>query len=701
MEDADILVPPLRQDLQLQKATKDHNHENEWLLYDPLNHAYHVVNEQTFVLLHFWSEGETNAILQKANTRSDHHFNLEDINTTVNFLYQHGLADAPRNGDTNSLIEAHHNKKKASGKKLIHSYVFFRISLLKPQRILDRFSPLAAPFFDKKFWIVLSCLAVLAIALVARQWDQFLTTFFGFLSVEGFIGYALAIIFTKMAHEFGHAFAAHRYGCRVTSMGVGFMLMFPLLYADTTDAWRLKSRQKKLVIGAAGMGAELIIAVFATLLWNLIPDGSLRSICFFLATTSWVLTIFVNLNPLMRFDGYYLLADFLNIKNLQPRSNALGLWWLREQLFAPQDPCPEHLPMKMHYSIIFYAFCVWIYRFFLFMGIALLLHAFIIKAIAIILAGVEIGWFIVRPILMEIKNWPHLIKRGTMKNNLFSASILAIAVMVVFVPWQSSIKAPAVVEPSLEQTLFAKLPGKIEKILITHGQSVQKNDPLLVLHSPALETQMQLTRQTISLLQARVNRQTVDREDRAQNNVLISQLASERERLKGFQKLKEDMILKAPFDGVIHGIIPGLHKGRWINSAQGLMEIQGEAATMTTAYVSEDDIARLENGAAAKFYADDPLQKRIGLKLQNIAPAGTSILDKPILASTYGGGIAVRENEYGESEPVRGMFRVLLSGSAEVDRDIRGIVHIKGERRSIASHVWRRIVAIYNRETGA
>ncbi len=699
MDSPSLNLPPLRQDLKISQTYDGHDGEAQYLLYDPLKHAYHSLNKHSFTLLNNWQAGAPEPVLEKASQQADQPYELEDIETLISFMFRHSLADTPRNGDSKSFFDTHEEKQKHSAKRLMHSYVFFRIPILKPQKLLNRLAPFINIFFSNGFWLFMALSTLLSLGLIAREWDEFISTFFGFLSVEGLIGYGLAIILTKTAHEFGHAFAAHRYGCRVTSLGIGFMLLFPLLYADTTDAWKIKSRQKRLVIGAAGMGAELIIAVFATLLWAILPDGSLRAITFFLASSSWIFTLIINLNPLMRFDGYYLLSDFLNFKNLQPRSNALGIWWLREQLFAPGDPCPENLPANLSKGLIFYAFCVWIYRFFLFLGIALLLHAFIIKIIAHLLAAIEIGWFIVKPVLMEIKNWPDLMRRGRHKNNFITASFIAAAFLLLLVPWRSTVRAPAVIEPAIEQSIFAGLPGQIEQINVTHGQKVKKGDTLVVLSSPALTTQKILTRQTIALLQARINRQSVDAIDRSQRHVLLSELANEKERLSGFEKLQQDMIIRAPFDGEVHGLAHGLHPKRWVNTSLPLLEVRGSAPALTTAYVVEDDFTRIAVGASSKFIAEDPLMGKKLMRVRSISPAGTLILDKPILSSTYGGSVAARENKQGEIEPVRGMFKILLDGSTKIDREVPGVVLIKGEARSIASSLWRRIIAIYNRET--
>ena len=125
---------------------------------------------------------------------------------------------------------------------------------------------------------------------------------------------------------------------------------------------------------------------------------------FLLATTTWVSTVLINASPFMRFDGYFLLSDFLQMPNLHARAFALARWDLRERLFALGEPAPEHFPAARR-GLILFAWATWIYRLVLFLGIAALVYHFFIKALGIFLFLVEIVWFIARPLWSEIGAW--------------------------------------------------------------------------------------------------------------------------------------------------------------------------------------------------------------------------------------------------------------------------------------------------------
>ncbi len=134
-------------------------------------------------------------------------------------------------------------------------------------------------------------------------------------------------------------------------IGVAFLVLFPVLYTDTT----LKHRDQRLMIDVAGILTELAIAIIATMFWVFLPDGPMRSIAFTTSTLSWFLSLVINLNPFMRFDGYYILSDASGVENMQERSFAFAKWRMREVLFKPNIAPPEVLSTNLQRLLIYHA----------------------------------------------------------------------------------------------------------------------------------------------------------------------------------------------------------------------------------------------------------------------------------------------------------------------------------------------------------
>ena len=221
--------------------------------------------------------------------------------------------------------------------------LFFKIPLFKPDEWLGRTLKKVIFLGSKNFRKTVYILGALGLIFVIQQFEVFVKTFMYFFSFKGLLLYFLTLVFVKCLHELGHSYVAKYYGCRVSAIGIAFLVFFPFLYTDTTDAWRLRNHKERLLINFAGILTELHLALVATFVWGILPEGGLKSVAFFIATTSWISSLLINVSPFMRFDGYYVFSDWLKAENLQPRSFALAKWKMREILFGFNHPAPEEI----------------------------------------------------------------------------------------------------------------------------------------------------------------------------------------------------------------------------------------------------------------------------------------------------------------------------------------------------------------------
>ncbi|MCX5728512.1 MAG: peptidase M50, partial [Nitrospirae bacterium] len=257
---------------------------------------------------------------------------------------------------------------------LVHHYLFFQIPLVRPDRFLRATLPFVEWLFSKSVAWIIALIGLAGVYLVSRQWDVFTATFLHFFTPRGLALYALSLAIVKVFHELGHAYTATRYGCRVPTLGIAMLVMVPMLYSDTSDAWKLTSRRQRAAIGAAGMIVECALAALAIFAWNFLDDGMARSLVFIVATTSLMAGAAINLSPFMRFDGYFVLSDWLGIPNLQERAFAFGRWQLRRLLFGLDMPMPVPVAAAQRRFLVCFAWGVWAYRFMLFLGIALMVY---------------------------------------------------------------------------------------------------------------------------------------------------------------------------------------------------------------------------------------------------------------------------------------------------------------------------------------
>ncbi|MBC7858384.1 MAG: secretion protein HylD, partial [Burkholderiaceae bacterium] len=448
-------LPPLREELALLPGPALAGGQPSHTLHDPVRNLFFQLDWPTFEILRHWHLDRPEAIAAAIAQGSTLQLEPADVEAAIRFLHENELLQAPRGGAAEFAARLT-RRKGGLGHWLLHNYLFFRIPLLRPDRWLGRWAGRLDVFYSRRFlWLTLGVLA-LGLQQLYRQWDQFSATLLDTFSWSGMAAYGAALAGVKLIHELAHAFTAKRFGCRVPTMGVAFLVMWPVAYTDTNEVWKLSDRKRRLQVTAAGVLAELTVAIWATLAWAVLPDGALKSVAFVLAAITWISSLAINTSPFMRFDGYFLLSDWLGLPNMHARSFALARWDLRERLFALGEPVPEHFSARRHAGLILFAYATWIYRLVVFLGIAALVYTFFIKAVGILLFAVEMGWFVLLPFYREFQawaaRWPKL--RGSRRARRSAAIALMLAALLV-VPWPSRIGAGALLRPAEQLVLYA------------------------------------------------------------------------------------------------------------------------------------------------------------------------------------------------------------------------------------------------------
>ena len=698
-------LPELREDLQLLEGARTLTGRPTWLIFDPVKHKYFQLDQASYTLLGLWNRhNDRQALLKAADREGGIHDASGKLDELCNFVELNNLAVEARGGWRHYAAQAL-LQHRTMASWFMHSYLFFKIPLVRPHRFLQRTAPIVAPLFSKLFFSLVGLIGLAGAYLTVRQWDEFIATFQSFYTLEGMILYGFALAAIKIVHEFAHAYTAARYGCRVPTMGIAFLVMFPVLYTDVTDAWRLKSRRQRLAIGAAGMIAELSLAATATFLWAFLPDGTAKSIAFVVATISWALSLVVNLNPLMRFDGYYLLSDALGVENLQSRAFALGRWKLREWLFDLAHKVPEKLPGKMPTVLITYAWATWVYRFFLFIGIALIVYFFFFKALGVFLFIVEIIWFIARPVWLELKEWIAMRKQIFRRPRTYvTASIVAALIAFAIVPFATSVDVPAIIEAKQFERIYPIAAARVDRIHVVEGKQVALGDLLIKLESSELNKNLILSRIRLRQTNLHLSRSALDSLDRKQLLVLRREQSALKEQIAGLKRDRSLLIVRAPFAGRVADINRQLHAGRWVAREEPMMTIVNDDEYIARGYLAETDLWRVSSGASGTFIPDDTLRPKMPITVQDISIANASSIDIKYLASDFDGPIAVRRSTGSELVPLQAQYLVNMKLDDRHEQGLpvrRGLVKLDGKPESLIARVWRRTLQVLVRESGA
>ena len=699
-----MIVPYLRQDLEIFRGNSREDGLPAWLLYDAIRNKYFSLGLTAFKLIKNWKGGEDIKNFEKKINSSGIDTSEEEIKSFISFLHQNNLIIQPTGQNIAYLMQQKNSMKKSWLMHAIHNYLFFKIPLFKPDDWLSKTLKYVKHFASKKFRNLVYFFGFIGLFLVVQQLETFKSTFLYFFSFQGLMLYFLTLVFVKCLHELGHGYIAKYYGCRVSAIGIAFLVFFPFLYTDTTDAWRLRNHKERLLINFGGILTELHLALIATFIWAVLPDGGFKSAAFFLATTSWISSLTINVSPFMRFDGYYVFSDWLRAENLQPRSFALARWKIRESLFGLNHPPPEEINPSRRWTFIVYAWATWVYRFFLFLGIALLVYHFAFKILGIILFVIEIHWFILLPIIREIKNWYKLkteirFNKQTKRTLIIILSLL----MILFLPWKSSLKFPAVYVSEKYSKVFAPYPSKIKNILVNKDDVVEKGQELIELYSPDLDREIFSIRRKIQLTKTKINRLSKSAGNMDQFLTLQQSLIALQSELTGLSRVKNKLILKAPIKGKIKDFY-NLSEGMWVSNFDQLLGIVHYGTGKVKGFIKEEQIERFLKKNPAVFIPNDGIHDKVYLVSESLDLSAISNLPYISLSSVHDGPVAIRNSTGGEfkyrPETAHYIAEFELAKKSEIQFELPGYVHIQGSRYSPFANLIKSVIAIIVRESG-
>ena len=628
-QEHDITLPALRPDIEILSGPVDEDGSPTYIVHDPVSGSFHKIGwGEGEVLSRLKRGGSLSSILHEISENTTLSVSSEEVMAFCNDAEEHGLTIDSQVRPASELLETARAKKTNPLKWLTSHYLYFRIPLIHPEEFLTKALPWVNFLAARQAIVLYLLFACVGIYFLSQQFDHYISTFLHFFSIKGFAAYVVVIILLKSAHEFGHAFVAKHYGVRVPTMGIAFMVFAPVAYSDVTDAWRLRSRRNRLQIALAGVKVELVVGAVAMVFWALTPPGILNSICFLLSSTTLISTFIVNLNPAMRFDGYYILSDLWGIDNLSSQSTLFTKWFLRRNLLGLDVPCPIPKPKRRRqFQMIFYAIFAYIYRFFLYLSIAVLVYYKFTKTLGVVLFFLEIMVFIVRPILEEIKGMME-IKSQIRINLKLCFTVLAILLLVGWsvIPMPRKKEAPAVFLPANTQTIYAPNGGQIKEILAKRGDAVHQGDVLVRMGSEALNNEIEHLSTSARLIRHDIENLTIDEKRTAMVPEMERQLASIEEELAGLQEKREQFAIKAKISGILVDMDPMLRRGVYVKESVAIGRISSRDQVRIDAFISEKELNHLTIGQEVVFCPSDHSDQVFGV-IERVDPIRKGAVD--------------------------------------------------------------------------
>ncbi|MGV0986540.1 MAG: site-2 protease family protein [Limnohabitans sp.] len=697
------MLPQLRQELELIQGGTSVGGSPSWLVHDPVRNQYFHLDWVSFEMLSCWGKVTPQELMDQVRDQGRVHVGEADLQYLLQFLGRNQLLQVGA-GAFGQMARSRAQLAGTWWAWLLHNYLFFRLPLVRPDAFLHQTLRWTGFVFTRLFAGLTVLAGVLGLIGVSRQWDAFAHTLVDFFSWQGMLAYGLTLTFVKGLHELGHAYTAKRFGCQVPTMGLAFLVMWPVLYTDTNDVWRLKDHRQRLAVSSAGVLTELGVALWATFLWVLVPDGLPRSMLFLLSTTTWVSTLLINVSPFMRFDGYFIVMDWLQFPNLHGRSFALARWHLRKVLLGLNDPAPESFAPRQQALLIVFAWATWIYRLFLFLGIAVLVFQFFIKLVGILLFLVEIVWFVAKPLASELavwgERWPD-VKAGR-RQGVVGVLVVLIALIGV-VPLPGRVVASAVVVPQQLHAIYAPKGA----MLLSDGQEAvrTKDQSIFVFDAPQLNSQNETNEARQASSQWVSGVATMNAEMLGQWESLTAQSGVARAEGQVIRSDLNNYRALAPFDGQLFLVDPDLRPGQWLMHAEKLGHLVGQQGVRVVAYVQDVDVKRLQVGQSAFFAPDSGVGPKLELVVDKIHSDRVRTLTDPELAANFGGSVLVREQR-GQFFPEGAYYRVeFVSRSQNEEVDLkrfkwRGRVYVSSNAEPLLAPLFKTGVSVLIREAG-
>ena len=485
-------------------------------------------------------------------------------------------------------------------------------------------------------------LIVMAFSSAMLHWDRVSANSVNVFSVSNLAWMGLAWLGLKLVHEFAHGIVARYYGCEVSEAGLVFILFAPMAYVDVTSSWRLTSKWKRIHIAAAGMYFELVIASLAYFLWRRVDSELTSFLLYNVMIMASISTIAFNMNPLMRFDGYYILSDLLGIPNLYEKG-AKSVHSLSKRILYGRSTCEASEIGRPALLIGFYGWLSLGWRILVCASLAIV-AATLFHGAGIIMAVAGLASWIGRPVYKAIQDLRYQFERN--KPTFYRAATVCLTLGVLSMTLLFSLPMPARVTASgiVEYRELANVrsiaPGFIKKVLVKDGDYVEAGDALFKLRNDEISNQFHELQ--IQIEQCRVrHRIAMDQREVAQAQIANRNRESLEEKLAQARRRHHGLTVRAPRSGIVSRHHLKHMKGTYVREGEELVAIGEPDDTELITYISQSDFDTIVP------YLDRPVYVRISGSprmvgtLSRLEPTSSSELLHPALSSTEGGSLTV------------------------------------------------------------
>ncbi len=720
-------VLPLRMRPDLTARQQRYLGQLYWVIKEPVGLMYFRFQEEEYAILQML-DGQTS--LDEVKVEFEGRFppekvTVEELGHFVGMLHRNGLVISEAAGQGEQLIERRRKRKLKNIAAGFANVLALRFKGIDPEKILEWLHPRLRWFYSWPAQIVCGILAMSALLLVLVQFETFhnkLPTFHQFFDPSNWLLMGIVLAVTKVIHEFGHGLTCKHFGGECHEMGVMFLVLTPCLYCNVSDSWMLPNKWHRVLIGAGGMYIEVVMASIATFLWWFSAPGLFNQICLSVMFICSVSTILFNANPLLRFDGYYILADIMEIPNMRQKASSILNRKLAKWCMGLEEPDDPFLPQRNQLFFALYTIAAVVYRWLIMVGILFFLYKVFepygLKVLSQMLAFMSIGSLVAMPLwnlgkFFYVPGKIHQVKR---KNINITLGVLGlVAAFVLFVPLPYRVICPLEIKPHDADPVYIDISGVLQTIDVKPWQKVSAGDTLgrlvnrdLDLEIAELEAKVAEQETEVEVLhleQSKLRSATAGRELPEVEKLLQSlreQLAQKKEDRQHLHLVARSNGFVLPPPNVAERPLPEDHLAQWSGSPldpqnvgallSGVLFCQIGDPTKWEAnlVIDQDDIEFIHKDQQVAIQLDEMPNHTFYSTIAEIGPEME--YSSRQLSSKAGGDLESREDPTGLERPVSTSFQALVpveSIDGDLMQGLRGRAKVSAQWQPLGKRMWR------------
>ncbi|MCA9167260.1 MAG: biotin/lipoyl-binding protein, partial [Planctomycetales bacterium] len=502
-------------------AIRYHRYQGQpyWVIKEPIGLKYYRFQEEEYSILRML---DGNCSFDEIKQRFEREYapqkiSLGDLQHFIGMLHRSGLLITDAEGQGQQLRKRRDEAVRRELLSKLSNVLAMRFKGIDPDKLLNWLAPFTNWFFTKWagiFWGLFGLSALLLVGVKFEVFRQRLPAFHEFFGPENWIFLGATLAITKVLHEFGHGLSCKKFGGECHEIGVMVLVLTPCLYCNVSDSWLLPNKWHRAVIGAAGMYVEVVLASMATYLWWFSEPGLLNHICLSVMFICSVSTVLFNGNPLLRFDGYYIMSDIAEIPNLRQKATKILQKYASEWCLGIEQQDDPFLPQRNRWFFALYTIAAIGYRWVVVISIMLFLNKVLepygLKVIGQTVAFCGLVGMFVQPIwqlwkFFKVPGRIHQVKRNRLLATL--AVIGAIIAAIVYVPLPYSVKSAVEVQAKDASSVYALVPGTLVEMKVKPGDQVTEGQVIAVMENDdlrmtveELERQVEVYSQQLKLI---------------------------------------------------------------------------------------------------------------------------------------------------------------------------------------------------------